>query len=154
MRRPRHTAAMRKFVLLFAALGLALPAAAAAMPFHLHAHLKGTAEVPGPGDTDGRGNAELRLNASKGKVSYEIKTRKIDGASAAHIHAGKRGVVGDVVVARFAGNGGSELQGCATGVAKATIRRIKRRPSRFYVNVHNADFPNGAVRGQLFAKSR
>ena len=26
---------------------------------------------------------------------------------------------------------------------------INRNPSAFYVNVHNGDFPNGAVRGQL-----
>ncbi len=140
---------MRKIVLLTAAGALALPAAAAAKPVHLHAKLKGKTEVPGPGDSDGRGNAELRLNAKKGKVCYEITTRRIDGASAAHIHAGKKGVSGDVVVSLFAGNGGSRLEGCATEVPKATIKDITRKPGRFYVNVHNSDFPNGAVRGQL-----
>jgi hypothetical protein len=34
-------------------------------------------------------------------------------------------------------------------VSARTIRRVLRRPSSFYVNVHNADFPDGAIRGQL-----
>jgi hypothetical protein len=29
------------------------------------------------------------------------------------------------------------------------MKRIRQNPENFYVNVHNADFPDGAVRGQL-----
>ena len=31
----------------------------------------------------------------------------------------------------------------------ATITLIKNNPHLFYVNVHNAEFPGGAARGQL-----
>jgi hypothetical protein len=143
---------MRRLAPAFTAVtlaALALPATGSAKAAHLHAHLKGATEVPGPGDPDGRGMAELRLNAKRGKVCYEIRTRKIDGASAAHIHAGKKGVAGDVVVALFAGSGGRKLEGCVRDVAKSTIRAIVRNPKRYYVNVHNSGYPNGAVRGQL-----
>jgi CHRD domain-containing protein len=37
---------------------------------------------------------------------------------------------------------------CAT-VAMALIKAILLHPEDYYVNVHNIDFPAGAVRGQL-----
>jgi hypothetical protein len=39
-------------------------------------------------------------------------------------------------------------------VPGALARAIRKNPARFYANVHTADFPGGAVRGQLFGKSR
>jgi hypothetical protein len=33
--------------------------------------------------------------------------------------------------------------------AAAVVSQIRADPTRFYVNVHNAGFPDGAVRGQL-----
>jgi CHRD domain len=32
---------------------------------------------------------------------------------------------------------------------KPLLRDIRRNPGDYYVNVHNGDFPGGAVRGQL-----
>jgi hypothetical protein len=140
---------MRKLApALVAVAALALPAAASAKVVHLKANLKGSNEVPAA-DSDGSGKAEIRLNAKRGKVCYEITTKRIDGASAAHIHAGRKGQNGDVLVPLFAGSGGSHLEGCAKNIAKGTIKGIARHPKRYYVNVHNTDFPNGAIRGQL-----
>jgi hypothetical protein len=33
--------------------------------------------------------------------------------------------------------------------AKATIEKIETRPNAFYVNIHTAKYPAGALRGQL-----
>jgi hypothetical protein len=38
--------------------------------------------------------------------------------------------------------------GC-TSVDRAEIKEIIQHPEEYYVNVHNADYPAGAVRGQL-----
>jgi hypothetical protein len=40
------------------------------------------------------------------------------------------------------------LQGCVTA-DKDLIKDIRQNPENYYVNVHNAAFPGGAVRGQL-----
>ncbi len=39
-------------------------------------------------------------------------------------------------------------EGCAR-LSRAKILEIKNNPSRYYVNVHNRPFPNGALSGQL-----
>jgi len=64
-----------------------------------------------------------------------------------HIHRGRAGVKGDIVVDLT----GSVTAGsyCAKDVRKRLIRNIAEHPRRFYFNVHNEAFPAGAIRGQL-----
>jgi hypothetical protein len=37
---------------------------------------------------------------------------------------------------------------------KDKIKHVMQNPANYYVNVHNAEFPDGAVRGQLGKKSQ
>jgi hypothetical protein len=67
----------------------------------------------------------------------------------AHIHKGAKGVSGNVVVPL---GGTYKRQGCTTA-AKSLVRAILRKPSAYYVNVHNAKHPAGAMRGQLVRES-
>lgn len=113
----------------------------------LSASLTGPAEVPGPGDPDGSGSATVRVNPGQPQICYALTVTGIDAASAAHVHRGATGAAGPPVVTLDAPADGSS-EGCAT-VARDLAQEILRNPGGFYVNVHNAAFPNGAVRGQL-----
>ena len=109
--------------------------------------LIGTAEVPGPGDSDGRGSFNGTFNPGKNKVCYELNVSNISTPTAAHIHSGAAGVAGPVVVALTTPTTGS-AKDCTT-LDREKIQEIIKNPENFYVNVHNAEFPDGAVRGQL-----
>jgi hypothetical protein len=116
----------------------------------LGATLTGEAErSPTGGDTDGDGTATVTLNAATGEVCWEIAVTGIDQPRAAHIHRGTAEVVGPVVVPF-----GQTFQahGCGTADA-ALIREIVAAPTNFYVNVHNAVYPEGAIRGQLIVSA-
>jgi hypothetical protein len=107
--------------------------------------LKGTSEKPAA-PASNRGRVELTLNTATGKVCWEFKLAKIDGTpNQAHIHKGKAGVSGNVVVPLGANY---KRQGC-TSAAKSLVRSIAGHPASYYVNVHNAKHPAGAMRGQL-----
>jgi hypothetical protein len=114
----------------------------------LATQLRGSAEVPGPGDPDGRGRAHIELLPGFGTVCFLLDWRKIDDPTDAHIHRGRRGVAGPIVVPLFNPATVRE-KGCVEGVDPGLIREIRRRPRAFYVNIHNVAFPNGAIRGQL-----
>lgn len=114
----------------------------------LSASLTGAAEVPGPGDADGTGTAKITANLGQRRICYELMVANIDPATAAHIHLGAAGVAGGVVVGLSAPTSGSS-QGCAENVNDDLIKAIIQTPQNYYVNVHNAAFPGGAVRGQL-----
>lgn len=128
--------------------GLALAGPALAAGSRLTATMTGAAEVPGPGDPDGAGTAVIRLNKGKGEVCYELTVSGIAPATAAHIHVGTAGIAGPVVVSLAPPSSGS-VSACATGVDAELIKAIAKNPGDYYVNVHNADFPAGAIRGQL-----
>ena len=109
--------------------------------------LTGAAEVPGPGDDDGDGLANVFLEPDQGRICYDINVNGIGTATAAHIHEGGEDESGPVVVPLQPPAEGA-IDGCAPAEAEL-IDRIEADPSGFYVNVHNAEFPDGAVRGQL-----
>jgi hypothetical protein len=108
----------------------------------LHATLLGKSETP-KGDPDGRGTAEVKITGRR--VCWEIKVARVQTIVAAHIHKGGPGVAGPVVVPF---GKVFKAKGCTTTTA-AIAAAIERRPSAYYVNVHNAKYPGGALRGQL-----
>ena len=113
-----------------------------------NANLTGAAEVGG-GDPDGSGKAEVSISDAFDQVCYEIKdVTGIGPVTAAHIHYGKAGTNGPPVFTLTKSNEG-RWQGCKDG-KEWTENRLQGNPQDFYVNLHTAEYPNGAIRGQLY----
>jgi hypothetical protein len=131
---------------LFLLLALSVAALAAAQTTALSTTLSGAQEVPGPADPDGSGVAVVTINGTT--LTFTVLVTNIAAPTNAHIHRGNTGVAGDVVVDFTP----TFTSGTATGtktITQALANEIAGNPSGFYVNVHTADFPSGAIRGQL-----
>ncbi len=147
MRRPTFIAVV---AVLSALAMLATVQVANAEGNRLRASLSGDKEVGSEGDPDGSGTARIRLRPASRRVCWALTWENISQPQAAHIQKGTRDESGDVVVNLFlTPQEGNEASGCEDDVRRRLIRRIKKHPRRFYVNVHTEDFPAGAIRGQL-----
>ena len=111
----------------------------------LEASLSGQKEIPEAGD--GSGTAQLTLKPDKGEICFRITLERVGTAAAGHIHKGGPSTAGPITVPLFE-EATRRPSGCASA-KKSVIRAIRRRPSRYYVNVHTANYPAGAARGQL-----
>jgi hypothetical protein len=133
----------------FAAVAvLVLPAAVPAAGVKLEAALDGQEEVPEKGDPNGSGLAKVTVKRAQKKICSRITYDKIEVPNAAHIHKGKEGVAGPIKVDLFEEEFESGERDCVE-VSKRLARKIEDKPKNYYVNLHNAEYPDGAVRGQL-----
>jgi hypothetical protein len=112
--------------------------------------LAGDLESPA-GDQFATGTAVFHVRAGQGQVCYQIAAKNLT-AVAAHIHRGGVGAAGPVVVPLTTPNAAGTSSGCAP-VARPLVKAILAKPDFYYVNVHTADFPAGAIRGQLTGTS-
>lgn len=137
---------MRKLVLSLVACAALAPGvglAGATAKVRLEAKLAGAKETP-KGAPAGRGRAEVSIAGTK--VCWQLTYSGLGGKpTAAHIHRGRPGTAGPVVVPL---GGAFTPRGCTTAPA-AVARSIERSPAAFYVNIHTRTYPGGAIRGQL-----
>jgi hypothetical protein len=135
-------------VLSVASVALAGVAGAAPMSTKVSAKLTAKAEIPVQvvKNTKGTGSFTGTLNGRK--LVWKLTFGKLTGpALAAHIHMGKAGKAGNVVVPLCAGTKcKSGVHGTATLTA-AVLKAVKNGGA--YVNVHTAKNPNGEIRGQI-----
>ena len=144
MRRLTLLAALVLVVVLIAAVPVL-----AAQRATLEASLTGEKEVPGPGDPNGRGEAEVKVHNAK--VCYTLTFKRIASATAAHIHQGGPNVAGPVKVTLFErlNNPVERHISRCVDISRSLSEALREHPGRYYVNVHNAPYPDGAIRGQL-----
>ncbi len=134
-----------------ASIGLAAsPAAATTITYSVN--MTGAAEVPGPGDPDGSAIGTITINDATGAISWSLTYANIAAPSDMHIHgpAAPVGVAAGVFVGLgvvTTGGAGTLINSLTTSAANALA--INTSPTNFYMNIHNAAFPGGAVRGQL-----
>jgi serine/threonine protein kinase len=105
--------------------------------------LSSSAEVPTSISSTSSGTVDVTIDGTK--VCWDFTLSGVDNPTAAHIHQGGSSVSGPVVVPLGAAY---KSTGCTTTTA-ATAKAILANPSAYYVNVHTATYPDGAVRGQL-----
>jgi len=144
--------ASRVLSVLVASAGLVLASAPPAVagyggrPFTVP--LTGAAEVtaqgvPNQGDPDGLGKARLWINPGKSRVCWSIQVANVEPITAAHIHVAPATTTGPVVVPLNPYTGG------CISVTRELAKALIKDPDSYYVNVHNATYPGGALRGQL-----
>jgi hypothetical protein len=109
-------------------------------------HMKGSLEIP-KGSPTGTGTFRYQLKTTSGKLCYSLRWSGLGTPYASHIHKGKKGVEGPVVIPLSA-SAPVAHSGCVK-VKKSLLLAIKTKPSDYYVNVHNTKYPAGAIRGQL-----
>ena len=148
---------MRKFLVLAALLlgGLTIAGTAAAVP---DAGRTFRVQLLPSGDPDGSGTATLTVNPGTGQVCYDIQVTGIDppqepaeGIGSAHIHVRPSGGIAVDLDTEFVANsatGAFESSGCVSADRDVLID-ILRNPDLYYLNVHTALFPSGAVQGDL-----
>ncbi len=134
------------------------------------AHLQGRNETP-PNDSLAQGEAIFHLSADGKTLTYKLIAANIDNVEAAHIHIGKKGVAGKIVVWLYPSpteRMGKLIPGRFDGVlAQGTITEsdlvgpladmplsalIEAMESGdAYVNIHTTAHPAGEIRGQIKA---
>ena len=119
------------------------PAYAAATNYHVN--MTAEEETP-PGPSGAKGTADFVIDADAGTVCYTLAYSGINKPTMAHIHQGAKGTAGPPVVNLEVDKNGDK--GCVAG-DKAKLAEINKTPSAYYANVHTADYPKGAIRGQL-----
>jgi hypothetical protein len=122
-----------------------------------NATMKGSSESPkGPANAAGTFHVEFK----NGQACYRMSVRALGAKPiAAHIHKGKAGTNGPIVIDLKIG--ASTFKGTSPRVASkcvpaksSVVSAIRRNSSGYYANVHTPANPGGAARGQLKADDK
>lgn len=130
--------------------------------FLFFAKLRGSEEVP-PVSTDAQGLVQFVVSSNEKKMGYRLTVNNLDNFTEAHLHLGKKGMNGPVVVFLFGPTnpGISVTEGVVQGVITAdnlvgplegrslsTLVELMRE-GKTYVNAHTTQNPDGEIRGQI-----
>jgi len=138
-----------RLIVLLAVIGVAVPAvalASRAKQLEFEAYLAGKSEIP-KAAPKGKGTVHVKITGNKVCWTF-TGVGGIDKPVVSHIHQGTAKTASGPVVVPLGGKFASK--GCVTSTA-AIVKGIVKNPKGYYVNIHTAKYPNGAIRGQLHA---
>lgn len=109
------------------------------------ATLSGATETAG-GDPDGSGKFHATADAEAGEFCFSLSVAGIGEVTGAHVHDGAAGKDGKVLLTVYETDAGEEE---CLAPAPELLAKMLDNPQDYYVNVHTAEYPKGAVRAQL-----
>jgi hypothetical protein len=126
------------------------------------ANMSGDQEVP-PVDTTATGKTTIRTANNDTTMKYKVNITGFSDATGAHIHMGKAGANGDIIVDLLKGSKknptklGMAIRGNISDSALAGPMQDKTLADLIsainngdtYVNVHTQTHPDGEIRGQI-----
>jgi hypothetical protein len=120
---------------------LALPASAAtSIPLN-------SGQEPAGGEAGGHGFFSYTIDGTE--FCWTLSWQGIADPLAGHVHFAPRGVAGPIVIDLNAdGVVGPDASGCRV-ISAELAADITSDPRAYYINLHNAGFQPGAIRGQL-----
>jgi CHRD domain len=123
------------------AAALAFPASAASsIPLN-------SGQEPAGGEEGGHGFFSYTIEGTE--FCWTLSWQGIADPLSGHVHLAPRGVAGPVVIDLDTDDlGGPDVSGCRVITAELAAA-ITSDPGAYYVNLHNAGFQAGAIRGQL-----
>jgi CHRD domain len=138
--------------------GLTSSAAAQGQEQKFTATLSGQEEVP-PTNSQATGMGEVTVTGGNA-AEYSVNATNIQGVTAGHIHSGKQGENGPIVVTLFKNESptnevsetgsitADKLEGPMAGKQLTDLVSAMNN-GETYVNIHTEQNPNGEIRGQL-----
>lgn len=104
------------------------------------------AEETPPGPDGATGAATITIDEAKNTLCYDVSwSEEVGTPNAGHIHKGQKGLAGPAVVNFQLPDKPKDCLQVEAGV----LKEIVADPGGHYVNIHNNEYPAGAVRGQL-----
>ncbi len=120
-------------------------------PVQVSARLSGTQEVPANAST-AKGTLEGIFDPYSRVIAFRMEYSGLTAnATASHFHIGTAGTNGGVVV-DFVSQGFQTGSTSGEYVKVVTLTQVQADAliaGRMYVNIHNANFPGGEIRGQI-----
>jgi hypothetical protein len=122
-------------------------------PVYLEADLNGRNEQTRSTHVgDPRGTATELLRIKGNQITFEITWQNLGAPTAARIHAGAAGMTGNAVIPMVTAPMSDTLTAVAGSITvnnAGVLARLATSPSQFYLDMGNAQYPGGAVRGQF-----